>query len=989
MRQEYIIPFKGDISSLMADIKKADAEIARLNENEIILKLLYDENIKDFNKKFENVLKTHPNIAIQFQYEVNKQELADKMKELKGAEVELDMSNAQKKLSDLSNSIQEVYKSWEDAITDDEIDKYEAQLTSLVQDMVNFQSVLEDIGDDGRRIYSSLSSETREIVKEIKNMYDISPNIDTRALEEQQEYISQIQNTLDMLRDKGAVDIGIGTKEANDIETAKTSLEKLMALYSGFVTTHQEKELRSFWVDLKEKIEDNDEEILALIEDLGLLDKTTKSINLVSEGLVKKGGIIGDESVLLSSIRGDKKIDELNDLKKKLDEAADAGINVARVLDIIYDKQSNSILEVQEKAVGTIMGSVYGSDNEFVNPEIYEATDEQIKKLISDILKLQDLGIGVDINTTNILYDKEKGFSLIDLNLDPAEYKDFEDFLDDFVKGTAGSIQEFYEIVGNTQMSDTVDMFEDRIRNIANVVKEANEAVLNSIKDTQDSVSLSKESRELGVDLGEGYALGIEEKIPRVSDAASHLAESALDALRDHGDDFTNLGVVSGQRYISGLNYSEPFITRNDIALSDTSDKELFHAGEEHFHDYAQGLTSSAENAGQIAQVMTGSVLEALREDDNVFYEVGANQGFEYDKGLSQGLKSAVQIRTSGEDSADIDIETNELGTLKSAIDAVTVSVNEKTQAFTQEKLAVETAVQGEIAQLEQLQSKLSDISEQTEGLSKIDTTKMSETKNKTSTKEKSELEKFSSKYAKLLDKYSKQWILLNNRANNIGTDNIRAEIAEIGEELNKLSKRKGTIITEADIESAKQFSKQLDDASQRLSSKEFREANKKTISNLNNELADYANKFRGLAPGVKEFQDRLKAVGNQQDLELLIVDINNFKAANKEAGREVKSFFDTIGNRLTDMNAKFIAQFLSWQDLLRYVRSAVEAVRELDTQLVDLRKTTTMTASELDEFYYASNDIAKQLGVTTAEIIQQASSWSRLNKIGLLYSNV
>lgn len=37
------------------------------------------------------------------------------------------------------------------------------------------------------------------------------------------------------------------------------------------------------------------------------------------------------------------------------------------------------------------------------------------------------------------------------------------------------------------------------------------------------------------------------------------------------------------------------------------------------------------------------------------------------------------------------------------------------------------------------------------------------------------------------------------------------------------------------------------------------------------------------------------------------------------------------------------------------------------------------MTANQLEDFYYKSNDVAKQMGVTTNEIITQAAAWSRL----------
>ena len=80
---------------------------------------------------------------------------------------------------------------------------------------------------------------------------------------------------------------------------------------------------------------------------------------------------------------------------------------------------------------------------------------------------------------------------------------------------------------------------------------------------------------------------------------------------------------------------------------------------------------------------------------------------------------------------------------------------------------------------------------------------------------------------------------------------------------------------------------------------------------------------------------------------------------------------------------------YLSFYDFIRYARNAITAVKELDTALIDLKKTTTMSASELERFYYDSNEVAKEMGVTTASIIEQASAWSRFNKIDPLYSNV
>ena len=65
--------------------------------------------------------------------------------------------------------------------------------------------------------------------------------------------------------------------------------------------------------------------------------------------------------------------------------------------------------------------------------------------------------------------------------------------------------------------------------------------------------------------------------------------------------------------------------------------------------------------------------------------------------------------------------------------------------------------------------------------------------------------------------------------------------------------------------------------------------------------------------------------------------------------------------------------------DIINLGRNAFNTVKELDYALVDLKKTTAMNESQLESYYYDANDVAKQMGVTTKEIIDQSSAWSRL----------
>ena len=92
-------------------------------------------------------------------------------------------------------------------------------------------------------------------------------------------------------------------------------------------------------------------------------------------------------------------------------------------------------------------------------------------------------------------------------------------------------------------------------------------------------------------------------------------------------------------------------------------------------------------------------------------------------------------------------------------------------------------------------------------------------------------------------------------------------------------------------------------------------------------------------------------------------------------------------GNTLLGEMKEKITKFVKWTGMTllvtkvrMYIRKLFTTVYELDTALIDLRKTFKGTNEELEDFYFEANKLAKQMGVTTQEIIQQGSAWSRLN---------
>ena len=90
------------------------------------------------------------------------------------------------------------------------------------------------------------------------------------------------------------------------------------------------------------------------------------------------------------------------------------------------------------------------------------------------------------------------------------------------------------------------------------------------------------------------------------------------------------------------------------------------------------------------------------------------------------------------------------------------------------------------------------------------------------------------------------------------------------------------------------------------------------------------------------------------------------------------KTFFQNLKDKIN--------KFTGWMSMTyaislvtRTIRNMITEVVNLDTALIDLKKTFGGTDTDLKNLYISANKTAKELGVTTKDILEQASAWSRL----------
>ena len=156
-----------------------------------------------------------------------------------------------------------------------------------------------------------------------------------------------------------------------------------------------------------------------------------------------------------------------------------------------------------------------------------------------------------------------------------------------------------------------------------------------------------------------------------------------------------------------------------------------------------------------------------------------------------------------------------------------------------------------------------------------------------------------------------------------------------------------------------------------------------KAIQRINKDLAENTKYSAEAKAGLNTLLEQLKSGDPSINLRKITEEIIKIENAEIAAGRAGKSLWDIFKTKSTygfiGQMQSYLSMYVGFYGMVNAVKKSISTITELDTALVDLKKTTAMNENQLENFYYDSNNVAKQMGVTTKEIIDQASAWSRL----------
>lgn len=172
---------------------------------------------------------------------------------------------------------------------------------------------------------------------------------------------------------------------------------------------------------------------------------------------------------------------------------------------------------------------------------------------------------------------------------------------------------------------------------------------------------------------------------------------------------------------------------------------------------------------------------------------------------------------------------------------------------------------------------------------------------------------------------------------------------------------------------------------SMRDTQNQMRQFNRVQAETFGNQMTAWARNnskaVREYGQRLEELHERLRNAINAEDTNAVRQIRDDFRLLQSEAkatGNIGKTFADSLRSSIGTAS-KFVASYLSVYRVFNSLKEGVQTIVELDTALVDLQKTSTASFSQLNKFYKEANEIAKQYGTTTKQIIQGAADWSRL----------
>ena len=143
-------------------------------------------------------------------------------------------------------------------------------------------------------------------------------------------------------------------------------------------------------------------------------------------------------------------------------------------------------------------------------------------------------------------------------------------------------------------------------------------------------------------------------------------------------------------------------------------------------------------------------------------------------------------------------------------------------------------------------------------------------------------------------------------------------------------------------------------------------------------ELDQLYMELRMITEAAKDSEGELSGL-NRLKYDQLSAQISNLTAQYQHLGIYGTTALNKLAKSIAAQSRAMFARYFSLYDIIRYARTAINTVKELDTAMVELRKVSDATEKEYEQFRKEIRATATDIAATNKDLISSAADWSRL----------
>lgn len=156
-------------------------------------------------------------------------------------------------------------------------------------------------------------------------------------------------------------------------------------------------------------------------------------------------------------------------------------------------------------------------------------------------------------------------------------------------------------------------------------------------------------------------------------------------------------------------------------------------------------------------------------------------------------------------------------------------------------------------------------------------------------------------------------------------------------------------------------------------------------IRKLDNLQIDEVKADPKIVDQVKSLRQELQDAVDDDTKEMLTEQYNDYrKQVSQLSGTVSKSDRTIFGNFMKELrhkNYQALAQFFSLNDIIRYMREAVNVIKQYDSALIEMMKVSDETRSSLERYQKTVFDTANAIGSAALTLNQSTADWMRIGE--------